>query len=150
VRLNFRRRWMGPKHGVARGVAVFTSGDSRGSDMVAGALSDSGRLRQWSLEHGVELTDDLASLEVLDVHLDGWNADPSHHERVDLGNEVGIYLGNVILEHVADSQWQLWPNGHPVIALKSGRELDVTSLTNDRLNRTGTSLASIYAMALSE
>jgi hypothetical protein len=150
VRLRFRRRWMGPKHGIARGVAVFTSADSRGSDMVAGPLSNSGRLRQWSLEHGVDLTDDLAGLEVLEAHLDGWNADPRHHERVDLGNEVGIYLGNVILKHVADSRWKVWPNGHPVVALKSGRELDVTSMTNDRLNQTGSSLVSIYAMALSE
>ena len=135
---------------MARGVAGYTFPDSRGSDMVAGALSDSGRLRQWSLEHGVDLTDDLAGLEVLDAHLDDWNADPSHHERVDLSNEVGIYLGNVILKHVADSQWKLWPNGHPVVALKSGRELDVTSMTNDRLNRMGSSLVSIYALALSE
>ena len=150
MRLRFRRRWMGPKHGIARGVAVFTFPDSSGSDIVAGPLSDSGRLRQWSLEHGVDLTDDLAGLEVLDAHLDGWNADPSHHERVDLGNEIGIYLGNVILKHVADSRWKLWPNGHPVVALKSGRELDVTSMTNDRLNRMGSSLESIYAMALSE
>ena len=150
MRLRFRRRWMGPKHGIARGVAVFTSADSRGSDMVAGPLSDSDRLRQWSLEHGIDLTDDLAGLEVLDAHLDDWNADPGHHERVDLGNEVGIYLGNVILKHVADSRWQLWPNGHPVVALKSGRELDVTSMTNDRLKGMGSSLVSIYAMALPE
>jgi len=150
VRHGFRRRWMGPKHGMARGVAVFTTSDSRGSDIVAGPLPDSGRLRQWSLEHGVDLTDDVAGLEVLDAHLDVWNADPSHHERVDLGNEVGIYLGNVILKHVADSQWHVWPNGHPVVALKSGRELDVTSMTNDRLNRAGSNLVSIYAMALSE
>jgi hypothetical protein len=135
---------------MARGVAVFTSHDSRGSEVVSGPLSDSGRLRKWSLEHGVDLTDDVVSLEILDAHLDGWNADPSHYERVDLGNEVGIYLGNVILTHVANSQWKLWPNGHPVIALKSGRELDITSMTNARLNRMGSSLESIYTMAVSE
>lgn len=148
VRLKFRRRWMGPKHGVARGVAVYSSSDSQGSHVVAGPLPDSGRLRQWSLDHGVELTDDVASLEVLDAHLDGWMADQTHYELVDLGNEVGIYLGNMILKHVADSRWKAWPNGHPVVVLKSGRELDVTSMSNDRLNRKGSRLTSIYSMAL--
>ena len=141
---------MGPKHGVARGVAVFGAADSVGSDLVIGALADSGRLRQWSLAHGVVLTDNLASLEVLDVHIDEWNADPKHHESVDLGNEVGIYLGNVILKNVAGTRWRVWPNGHPVIALESGRELDVTAIANDRLMHSGLSLPSIYARASSE
>jgi hypothetical protein len=138
---------MGPKHGVARGVADFSSSDSHGSNVMAGPLPESGRLRTWSLDQGVELTDDLAGLEVLDAHLDRWMADQTHYESVDLGNEVGIYLGNVILKHVADSRWKAWPNGHPVVALKSGRELDVTSMSNDRLSRSGSSLTSIYSMA---
>jgi len=150
VKFKIRRRWMGPKHGVARGVAVFTSADSVGSDVVIGALADSGRLRQWSLAHGVDLTDDLASLEVLDAHIDEWNADPSHYESVDLGNEVGIYLGNVILKNVAGTSWRVWPNGHPVIALESNRDLDVIAMTGDRLLRSGSSLPSIYARASSQ
>jgi hypothetical protein len=149
--MRFRRqRWMGPKHGVARGVAVFGSSDSKGADRIEGPLGDNGRLRQWSLEHGVVLTNDLASLEVLDGQIDAWNADPNHHASVDLSNEVGIYLGNVILRDVDGSRWRVWPNGHPVIALKSGNKLDVISLTNDRLNHSGRSLPSIYANAVSE
>jgi hypothetical protein len=140
---------MGPKHGVARGVAVFGSPDPRGTDFVKVTLADSGRLRQWSLAHDVVLTDDLVSLEILDAHIDDWNADPSHHGFVDLGNEVGIYLGNVILANVAGSRWHVWPNGHPVVALESGRELDVTSMANDRLSRSGSSLPSIYEKASS-
>lgn len=150
MRFRIRRRWMGPKHGVARGVAVFTSSDSGGSDMVRGLLADSGRLRQWSLANGVILTDDLASLEILDAHIDNWNADPIHHDFVDLGNEVGIYIGNVILGNVVGSRWRVWPNGHPVVVLETGRELDVTSMVNDRLNRSGSSLPSIYAKASSD
>ena len=134
---------MGPKHGVARGVAVFSTSNSSGSDMVAGLLADSVRLRQWSLEHGVGLTDDLAGLEILDAHLDDWNADPGHHGRIGLANEVGIYLGNVILNNVEDSQWKVWLSGHPVIALKSGRALDVTSVTGDSINQIGPSLSTI-------
>lgn len=141
---------MGSKHGIARGVAVFTSPDSGGSNMVVGPLPEGGRLRQWSREHGVELTDDAASLKLLDAHLDEWNADESHFERVDLSNGVGVYLGNVILEHVADSRWQVWPNGHPVIALRTGRELDVISMTGDRVSRDGSSLGSIYSIASAE
>lgn len=138
---------MGPKHGVARGVAVFTSKDSVGSDEVVVALGDDGRLRQWSAAHGVVLNDDAQSLELLDAHVDEWNEDPSHYESVDLGNGVGIYLGNVILNTVAGTRWRVWPNGHPVIALASGRELDVTAMVGDRLMRKGSSLQSIYARA---
>ena len=149
MRFKIRRRWMGPKHGVARGVAVFTSGESSGSDIVIGTLAHSDRLRQWSLAHDVVLTDDSASLEVLDAHIDEWNADPSHHESVDLSNEVGIHLGNVILKNVAGSRWRVWPNGHPVIALESSRELDVIAMVHERLKQSGSSLPSIYSQAAS-
>jgi hypothetical protein len=141
---------MGPKHGPALGMAVFTSKDSVGPDEVLGALGDDGRLRQWSLAHGVVLNDDAQSLELLDAHIDEWHADPSHFESVDLGNGVGIYLGNVILNSVAGSRWRVGPNGHPVIALASGREFDVTALVGYRLLHSGESLHSIYARASSE
>jgi hypothetical protein len=141
---------MGPKHGVARGVAVFTSFESRGSDVIDGLLPESEGLRRWSKEHGVDLHEDSTSLEVLDAHLDAWNLDPSRHGRVDLSNEIGVYIGNVIVKHVAGSHWRVWPNGHPVVVLSSGLEMDVTSMVNDRLNRIGPSLSSLYAMALSD
>ncbi len=141
---------MGPKHGPALGVAVFTAKDSTVSRDMTATVGESGRLRQWSLDHGVVLNDDAQSLELLDAYIDAWNADPSHYERVDLGNEVGTYLGNAILKNVAGTRWRVWPNGHPVIALVSGRELDVTALVGDRLLRSGPSLQSIYARALSE
>jgi Family of unknown function (DUF6278) len=141
---------MGPKHGPALGVAVFSTKGSDVSRHMTGPFSQSDRLRQWSLDHGVVLNDDAQSLELLDAHLDEWNADPSHHEKVDLGNEAGIYLGNVILKNVVDARWRVWPNGHPVIALPSGRQLDVTALVSDRLRRSGPSLQSIYARASSE
>jgi hypothetical protein len=141
---------MGPKHGPALGVAVFTAKDSVVSRDMTGTIGDSGRLRQWSIDHGVVLNDDAQSLELLDAHIDEWNADPSHYESVDIGNEVSTYLGNVILKNVAGSRWRVWPNGHPVIALASGRELDVTALVGDRLLRSEPSLHSIYAQASSE
>jgi len=141
---------MGPKHGPALGVAVFTAKDSVVSRDMTGTFGESDRLRQWSHDHGVVLNDDAQSLELLNAHIDEWNSDPGHYESVDIPNEAGIYLGNVILKNVPGARWRVWPNGHPVIALASDRELDVTALVSDRLMRSGPSLQSIYARAVSE
>jgi hypothetical protein len=56
-------------------------------------------------------------------------------------------LGNVIVEHVDGSKWKVWPNGHPVIQLRSGADLDVTAIANERINHSGTNLESIYSMS---
>jgi hypothetical protein len=140
---------MGPNHGIARGVAVFGSSASGRIEMVDGPLPDSGRLKSWSLSHGVVLADDSAGLEDLDVHLDEWSVDPTHFEQVDLGNEIGIYLGNVIVKNVPGAQWKVWPNGHPVISLASARELDVIAMVGDRILNSNWSLSSIYSSASS-
>jgi hypothetical protein len=140
---------MGPKHGVARGFAVFGSSLDR-SDTIDGPLPDSGRLKSWALARGVVLADDPAGLEHLDERLDEWSADSTHHEHVDLSNEVGIYLGNVIVVNVASAQWKAWPNGHPVISLASGREMDVIAMVSDRLKNSGSRLTSIYGSASSK
>lgn len=144
-----RRRWMGPKHGIARGVAVFGTSASGRIETFDGILPDSGRLKNWALAHGVVLADDAAGLEDLDVHLDEWSADPTYFERVDTANEVGIYLGNVIVQNVTGAQWKVLPNGHPVISLASARELDVISMVGDRGVNSKWSLSLIYTSALS-
>jgi hypothetical protein len=138
---------MGPKHGIARGVAVFGTSTSIPVEAVNGPLSDSGRLVRWSLSQGVVLADDPTGLEVLDLHLDEWAANPTHYEHVDLGNQVGIYLGNIIVKHVTGAKWKVWPNGHPVISLASAREMDVVAMVSERLRHSGPSLTSIYASA---
>jgi hypothetical protein len=112
------------------------------------ALSCDG-LRAWSSSHGLLLDDGPESLLELDRHLDSWNSDSSHHDAVDLSNEVGIYLGTVIIAHVNDAKWTVWPNGHPVVLLANGTELDVTRLTNDRFRHSGASLGTLYAQATS-
>ncbi|MEO9181244.1 MAG: DUF6278 family protein [Acidimicrobiales bacterium] len=141
---------MGPKHGIARGVAVYGTAISNGVGTADGLLPDSGRLKTWSLAHGVILRDDSESLEDLDTHLDQWSGDQSHHEHVDLSNEVGIYLGNVIVKSVAGAQWKVWPNGHPVISFASASELDVIVKVGERLSSSGSSLPSIYSSATSK
>jgi SAM-dependent methyltransferase len=58
----------------------------------------------------------------------------------------------VIVATIAGARWRLWPNGHPVVRLASGRDLDVAAMASDpagrRLHRRGsrpTSVAARYA-----
>ena len=135
------------KYGRARGVAVFGSPGIGDADSSQNLTLTCERFRRWCSEHDFTLDDEPGSLTDLDARLDSWNSDVSHHGKVDLSNEVGIYLGSVIIKHVGGSHWTVWPNGHPVIRLSSGEELDVTRLTNERLNHSGQSLADLYARA---
>jgi hypothetical protein len=66
-----------------------------------------------------------------------------------LGNEIGLYLGTVIVRNVLGARWHAWPNGHPVVRLHSGRELDVIALVGQRLRDGGPELLSIYSEAAS-
>ncbi len=128
----FRRRFLGPKRGPARGVAVFrVTGDTR-SRPVGGALPE-GHLREWASNHGVVLDGNPSTLAVLDQRLEEWNADASRHGRVDLPNDAGIYLGNVIVHHIDGSSWKIWPNGHPVIKIRDRKDIDVVALVHHRL-----------------
>jgi Family of unknown function (DUF6278) len=146
-RVRWRRRWMGPKHGVARGTAVFSSHGATGAEVPRALQLSSERLRSWSRDHGLALDESPESLSLLDGRLDEWNADPTHHELVDLANEGGIYVGTVIIKHVEGAHWRVWPNGHPVIRLRSGVELDVTQLTNNRLKHSEPSLDVMFSRA---
>lgn len=140
---------MGHKHGVARGVSVYGSAGFTDSDRLRDLMLRCDRLRRWASDHNLPLDDGPESLTKLDEHLDSWNADPHHHGVMDLANETGMYLGAVIIEHVPGSQWTLWPNGHPVIRLRSGVELDVTRLSHDRLTHSGLSLPDLFIKARS-
>jgi Family of unknown function (DUF6278) len=136
---------MGPKHGIPRGVAVFGSPGFDDPPALGDLLSRCARLRSWGLGHGIQLMNDPNSLTALDSKLDDWQSDPTHHGKVDLTNDVGIYLGHVIVTHVDGSHWQLWPNGHPVVRLKSGTEIDVISIASDRLERRVSGLGETFA-----
>jgi Family of unknown function (DUF6278) len=39
----------------------------------------------------------------------------------------------------------LWPNGHPVVRLATGQDLDVVALANDRISKGAPLLADVYA-----
>lgn len=142
-RFSIRRLWPDPQHGMARGAAAFGGPSAKGSEL-GGCKPSCSQLRRWSVEHGLLLDNEPESLTPLDQHLDSWNANPAHHERVNLPVEVGVYLGDVIVSHVNGSQWKTWPDGHPIVQLRSGSEFDVTAMASERLNHTGASLDAIY------
>jgi uncharacterized protein DUF6278 len=142
--IRFRRRWLGHKYGPPRGVAVYGSANKRDPDRFESLALSCDGLREWSSGHELTLDDSPASLSELNECLDSWNSDETHHGKVDLSNEVGIYLGTVIIKNVEGSKWRAWPNGHPVIRLRGGEDLDVTRFANDRLNHSGPGLDTLY------
>lgn len=137
----------GPKHGIARGVAVFGPPGFDEPDLMARLLAGCQRLRAWASERGVPLDDDPTSLVALDRLLDVAAADPEI--GAGLSNDVGLYLGTVIVAHVPGARWYAWPNGHPVIRVQCGDDLDVLALVERRLTAHGADLAAIYAAAAS-
>jgi Family of unknown function (DUF6278) len=138
---------MGPKRGPARGVAVFTSSHSRVTEVMGGYQPQFEQLQQWSRVRGVALDNSASSLGALDQRLDEWYADQTHFEQVNLPVEVGMYLGHVIVMRVEGSRWIMWPNGHPVVRLRTARELDVTAMVSSRIDHGGRSLEDILADA---
>jgi hypothetical protein len=100
----------------------------------------------WAGERNVQLSNEPDGLVTLDGALDEWAVDPAIGPK--LANEVGVYLGNMIVENVRGARWTVWPNGHPVVGLASGREVDVTALVSLRLSSGGQSLLDIYSNAM--
>lgn len=92
------------------------------------------------------LADDLDSLAVLDRHLDGWSTGPGNFPFLE--HEIGCYLGTVILIHAPGTRWRIWPNGHPVVQLASGADLDVFRRVEHDRNHHRATLTSIYADAI--
>ena len=77
--------------------------------------------------------------------IDGWTKHPTIGPA--LGNVVGLFLGSVLVRHVDGAQWHVWPNGHPVVRLRNGREYDVVALADQRVQIGEPHLPSILAEA---
>lgn len=136
------RRWLpGPKRGIARGTAAFGPSSDDPSQLLE-LLGKCEALRAHASERGIDLDDGPASLVGLDDEVDSWNADPSTGRR--LSNEIGCYLGTVIVKQVPGAFWRTWPNGHPVVRLPSGRDLDVIAQAERRVSSRSGSLTSIF------
>lgn len=139
------RRWMpGPKHGVARGVAVYGIPHGPGPDHLDELLGRCERLRGWARAHGFILTGVPEDLELLDQAIDEWSNDA---QGALLGTEAGLFLGTVIIASVAGARWRVWPNGHPVVRLASGRELDAVAVGDDRVSKGVPRLTAAFADA---
>ena len=121
-----------------------------GPEQLADALGRRDLLRAWTRARGFELEDTPEDLRLLDQALDeaideagGYGPVPV----VRVGSEAGLFLGAVIVATVPAACWRLWPNGHPVIRLPSGRDLDVVALGDDRVTNGAPLLADIYYSA---
>jgi hypothetical protein len=140
----WRRLLRGPKHGIARGTAVYgSSGGKDDPDHVAAALSSCQRLRDWAQDQQINLDDHPASLAAIDRAL-GQRPDETMSL---LDNEAGLYLGTVMVRNLRAAQWHVWPNGHPVVQLSSGRTFDVVVLVDRQASTGGVHLADLYADA---
>jgi hypothetical protein len=141
------RQWLlGPKHGVARGVAVYGSpGYARDADTLKAHLKRCPALRRWAQDRGISLTGVMEDLQLLDHAIDG---PPDDALTTSLANDVGLFLGTVIVTNVSGARWRVWPNGHPVVRTASGHDLDVVALASRRLTTGTPRLADVYTDAV--
>lgn len=141
------RRWLpGPKHGVARGVAVFgTRGYAQDVQLLKEHLELCPSLRSWAESRGLALTGVPGDLQLPDQEI---GEQPCDALTAAPATDVGLFLGTVIINSGAGARWRVWPNGHPVIVTASDRELDVVALANR--SSAGLRLADIYADAISD
>ncbi|MET9551781.1 DUF6278 family protein [Streptomyces sp. NPDC006645] len=136
---NWRKR-NGADEGVSS--ASVVGGDAEG---VAELLSECELLRVRAGQSGLELDDSPASLEALDQLPPHWRDDPE--ELPWLGNDAGLYLGTVIVRTVEGAAWHIWPGGHPVVRLVSGREIQVVEAGLDWAVSGAPELSQVYAEA---
>lgn len=112
---------------------------------VAELLSECELLRVRAGQAGLELDDSPASLAALDQLPPRWRDDPE--ELPWLGNDAGLYLGTVIVRTVRGASWHIWPGGHPVVRLTSGREISVVEAGLEWAVNGAPQLSQVYAEA---
>src|SRR5258706_2515111 len=139
------RGWLpSPKHGTARGVAVWGRPRlQRHSERLVGLLAGCPNLRACAAAHGLILDDHPDSLAALDRVLDP----RSDADGRALHRDGGRDRGTVMARHRPGTPWHPWPNGHPVIKLASGRAVDVIAIVSDLADAGQARLAALYADA---
>jgi hypothetical protein len=112
-------------------------------------LAECELLRVRAADDGVELDGSEGSLAALDQLVPNWrDDDPDDPDALaDLGNDAGLYLGTVIVRTVPGAAWQLWPDGHPVVRLASGREIDTVELGHTWVENGSPELSQVQAEA---
>jgi hypothetical protein len=108
-------------------------------------LSECELLRVYAMRLGLRLDDSVASLSALDQLPPRWREDTE--ELPWFGNDAGLYLGTVIVRTVPGATWHIWPSGHPVVRLASGREIQVVEAGLDWAVTGAPELAQVYAEA---
>jgi hypothetical protein len=147
VRKSWRSWLPGAKNGTARGVAVWGSpGFRHDGEQIADLLAHCRSLRPRAAAHGVTLDGDPDSLAALDRFLDPMTQNDRHALQID----GGLYLGTAMVRHLPGVRWHLWPNGHPVVKLASGREVDVVAIVRDLADAGQLRLAALYADAAAD
>lgn len=136
---NWRKRAGGDR---GTSLASAVGGDKEG---VAELLSECELLRVRAGQLGLKLDDSPESLGALDQLPPRWRDDPE--ELPWLGNDAGLYLGTVIVLTVPDAVWHIWPGGHPVVRLASGREIQVVEAGIEWAVTGAPELSQVYAEA---
>ena len=150
------RRWIpGPRHGLARGVAVYGVPGRPDPGQRGELLGRCGQLRAFARAHGFELDGSPQDLGLLDQAIDEATGQAASGlggpSRIGAAlTEAGLFLGSVIVATVTGARWRLWPNGHPVVHLASGRDLDVAAMASDRVSKGAPRLADVYADAAAD
>lgn len=140
--------WTGARRGVWR-----TPGFRKDSLGLADHLADCPRLRSWARKHDLPLDDSPESLSALDQVLNLFGnelvgaRDRGQPARNLLVIEAGIYLGTVIVRHDG-ARWRVWPNGHPVLRMPSGHDLDVVAAIGHASRSGKLTLARHYSDAM--
>ncbi len=125
---------------------MFGTPGPDGPQQLFEVLSRCTRLRDLANNHGVTLADDPDSLAVLERSLAEWNTHPPTHPFLE--HEIGCYVGTVIVRNSHGARWRVWPNGHPVVQLSSGADLDVFEQVRRCLSNDDRTLTSIYVDAV--
>ena len=143
------RRWLrGPKHGLARKAIVYGVPRHPGPEHLHALLGQYKSLQEWGRLQGFDLDPVPEDLAVLDEAIDRFIEEDGRHRQMSaVESEAGPFLGTVIVSTIHGAHWRLWPNGHPVVRLASGRDLDVIALADDRLRSGQPRLATVYADA---
>ncbi|MEU9009007.1 DUF6278 family protein [Streptomyces sp. NPDC048479] len=147
MNIPFLDNWL-KRHGGDLEEMAVTAGaenDPERAAAIAELLSECELLRVRAGQAGLELDDSPASLTALDQLPPRWRDDPE--ELPWLGNDAGLYLGTVIVRTVPGATWHIWPAGHPVVRLVSGREIGVVEAGLDWAVNGAPELSQVYAEA---
>ncbi|MGW4031316.1 DUF6278 family protein [Streptomyces sp. NPDC004838] len=145
MNIPFLDNWL-KRHGAEeeRGRAVAQDDPERAA-AIAELFAECELLRVRVERLGLELDDSPASLAALDQLPPRWRDDPE--ELPWIGNDAGLYLGTVIVRTVTGASWHVWPGGHPVVRLASGREIGVVEAGLEWAVNGAPELSQVYAEA---